>query len=258
MREKQRTLSQATLYELLDVEPGATPEAIKAAYFRLAKGLHPDHRAGLKIEDPEGILDDLYLRVKDAYEVLSNEAERRLYDFRLAQKAEKEAARLQPTAAAHPAPRDSRPAAPARAPTKTFTSSQTARIHFGNGERFFADGRYHEAIEELRTAVRLDPTRADYHRALGKALAKNPKWRKQAEGEFSKALEINRFDADSYLSLGELYLEGGLETRAKKMFEEALAVDPDNVRALERLSRSRNDGSTFARLKGIMRRSRSQ
>lgn len=258
MEEKHRRSSQATLYEVLEVEPKAAAETIKAAYFRLAKRLHPDHRAGLKIEDPEGILDALYLRVKDAYEVLSSETERRLYDFRLAQKAEKEA-RAQETAAAHPAPKgNSRPTAPVPAPANSFTSVQSARIHFGNGERYFTDGRYHEAIEELRAAVRLDPLKADYHRALGTALAKNPKWRKQAEDAFSKALEINRFDAESYIGLGELYLEGGLETRAKKMFEEALAVDPDNVRALSKIAQGQDESSRFARLKGIMRRSRSQ
>jgi len=258
MQEKHRISSEATLYELLEVEPAAAPEAIKAAYFCLAKRLHPDHRAGLKIQDPEGVLDALYLRVKDAYEVLSSETERRRYDFRLSQKAKKQG-RAQETAAANPAPRGHhRAEAPAAAQGKTFTSPQTARIHFGNGERFFGHGRYHEAIEELRTAVRLDPSKAHYHRALGKALAKNPKWRKQAEDAFSKALEINRFDAESYVGLGELYQEGGLETRAKKMFEEAIAIDPDNVGALERLASGRPESSTLEKLKEMMKRSRGQ
>jgi cytochrome c-type biogenesis protein CcmH/NrfG len=96
--------------------------------------------------------------------------------------------------------------------------------------------------------------RADYLRLLGRALAKNPKWRKQAEEAFSRALEINRFDAESYVALGELYLEGKLETRARKMFEEALAVDPDNVRALEMLSSGGPGSSTLGRLKEMLKR----
>jgi curved DNA-binding protein CbpA len=265
MREKRQASVGNTLYQLLEIEPSATPDAVKAAYFRLAKRLHPDHRAGLKVADADGVLDDLYLRVKDAYEVLSSETERRRYDFALCQKVERQA-RADATAAANPAPKGrSQPSAPASAvdpgSKKTFTTSQTARIHFGNGEKYFGDGRYHEAIEELRTAVRLDPSRAEYHRALGRALSKNPRWRKQAEDAFSKALELNRFDADSYVGLGELYHDGGLETRAKKMFEEALAVDPDNARALERLGSHRSESSPFARLRrlrGIMKRSRGQ
>jgi curved DNA-binding protein CbpA len=260
MREKQRAAAGNTLYELLDVDPTAAPDAIKAAFFQLAKRLHPDHRSGLKLDDADGVLDDLYLRVKDAYEILSSETERRRYDFGLSLKTEREA-RAQETAAANPAPKGrSQPQPPAPDPDakRTFTTRQTARIHFGNGERYFGDGRYHEAIEELRTAVRLDPSRAEYHRALGLALSKNPKWRKQAEDALSKALELNRFDADSYVGLGELYHEGGLETRARKMFEEALALDPDNVHALERLASGRPGSSTFGKLRGMMNRSRGQ
>jgi lipoprotein NlpI len=58
------------------------------------------------------------------------------------------------------------------------------------------------------------------------------------------------------VGLGELYHECGLETRARKMFEEALALDPDNVHALERLGSGHGDSSAFGRLKGMMNRSR--
>jgi curved DNA-binding protein CbpA len=255
MREKERASVGSTLYELLEVEPTAAPEAIKAAYFRLAKRLHPDHRSGLKLDDADGVLDSLYLRVRDAFEILSSETERRRYDLELSLKTERRA-RAEETAAANPAPKGNPTPEPAH--TKTFTSNQTARIHFGNGERFFADRRYHDAIEELRTAVRLDPSKAEYHRALGLALSKNPKWRKPAEDALSRALELNRFDADSYVGLGELYHQSGLETRARKMFEEALALDPDNVHALERLAPGRPQGSTLGKLRGMMNRSRGQ
>ncbi len=261
MREKHRTSAESTLYEILEVVPTASPEEVKAAYFRLAKRLHPDHRAGIKLDDADGVLDDLYLRVKDAYEALASETERRRYDFGLSQKAERHA-QAEAVAAANPAPKGrSQPPSPATHPEvdlKTFTTAQTARIHFGNGERYFGEGRYHEAIEELRAAVRLDPSRAQYHRALGRALSKNPKWRKQAEDAFSKALELNRFDAGSYVGLGELYHEGGLETRARKMFEEALAIDPDNVHALERLASERLESGALGKLREMMKRSRSQ
>jgi tetratricopeptide (TPR) repeat protein len=219
------------------------------------KRLHPDHRSGLKLDDADGALDRLYLRVKDAFEILSSETERRRYDLELSLKTERRA-RAEETAAANPAPKGKPTPEPAH--TKTFTSNRTARIHFGNGERFFADGRYHDAIEELRTAVRLDPSKAEYHRALGLALSKNPKWRKPAEDALSRALELNRFDADSYVGLGELYHQSGLETRARKMFEEALALDPDNVHALERLAQGRPQGSTLGKLRGMMNRSRGQ
>ncbi len=260
MREKQSRLQDSTLYEILEVAPSAVPEAIKAAYFRLAKQLHPDHRAGLKLEDDGGVLDDLYLRVKGAYEILSSETERRRYDFGLSQKAGREA-RAQASTAANPAPKgEAPPPSPASdaASKSTFTASQTARLHFRNGEKYFEEGRFHEAIQELRAAVRQDPMKAEYYRALGRALSKNPRWRRQAEDAFAKAIEINRFDADAYVELGEIYHQGGLERRARKMFEEALAVDPDNVRALERLGSARPGHSTLEKLKGMLKRPRQE
>jgi curved DNA-binding protein CbpA len=260
MRAKNETAADITLYELLEVEPTAPPEEIKTAYFRLAKRLHPDHRVGLKIADDDGILDRLYLRVKEAYEVLSSETERRRYDFALAQKAERQA-RAEVFAAANPAPKGSQspPAAvPETGPKKTFTPEQTARIHFGNGERYFGEGRFHEAIEELRAAVRLDPAKPEYYRALARALAKNPRWKKQAEEAYAKALELNRFDAESYLGLGELYHDGGLASRARKMFEEALTVDPDNAQARERLGAGHSEGSALGRWIGMVKRSRNR
>lgn len=249
MREKLRQSGEVTLYRLLEVEPSATPEAIRAAYFRLAKRLHPDHRAGLKIEDPDGVYDDLYLKIKNAYEVLSSETGRRRYDFSLQQNEEK---LRTASASAEPAPKgESAREAP---PAKTFTAAQSARIHFGNGERYFAEGRYHEAIEEMRAAIRIDPSKPEYHRLLGTALAKNPKWRKRAEEHFRKALEIDRFDAASYVELGDLYEAGGLSTRAHKMYEEASAIDPDNARAREKLSSRHADLSRLSKLKGMFGR----
>ncbi len=65
------------LYETLGVKPGATADAIKRAYRRLAKRYHPDlnkHRGAR----------EMFLEVKDAYEVLSNPLLRREYDERTA------------------------------------------------------------------------------------------------------------------------------------------------------------------------------
>jgi hypothetical protein len=136
IREKQQASAGSTLYELLDVEPTAASEAIKAAYFRLAKRLHPDHRAGLKLVDSDGALDGLYLRVKDAYEILSSETERRRYDFELSQKAERQA-RVRATAAANPAPKGrSQPDPNARELGPRRPSPRDGAHPLRNGERY--------------------------------------------------------------------------------------------------------------------------
>ncbi|KNC47010.1 uncharacterized protein AMSG_03434 [Thecamonas trahens ATCC 50062] len=70
------TLALENYYHLLGVEPTATPKQLKRAYRKLAVALHPD-----KNPDPDA--EDLFIAVAAAYEVLSDEKERRRYDDRL-------------------------------------------------------------------------------------------------------------------------------------------------------------------------------
>ena len=244
MRRKHATAHQVTYYELLDIETTATPDEVKAGYFRLAKKLHPDHRAGLKIHDPEGTFDDLYLAVKAGYEVLSSETERRRYDFSLKKKRPKAATpspEPPPSANISNRPKPKEPSQPGSPPSH-YNARQMALLHFANGQRFYNEGCFHEAIEELQDAVRLDGGQGQYHRMLGHALAKNPKWRRRAETHFLKVLEIDQFDINTMLSLGDIYEAGGMGQRARKVYEQALGLDPGNRRAIEKLKGMRHRG----------------
>ena len=58
------------LYDVLEIEPDATPSEIKQAYHRLAQKYHPD-----KGGNPE-----LFQRVKKAYEILKDKYKRVAYD----------------------------------------------------------------------------------------------------------------------------------------------------------------------------------
>ena len=69
------------LYEILGVKPGASLDAIKRAYRRLVKRYHPDVN---KLRGAK----EMFLEVKDAYEVLSNPLLRREYDERTARERE--------------------------------------------------------------------------------------------------------------------------------------------------------------------------
>lgn len=254
MHAKYATAHEVTYYELLEIAPNASIEEVKAAYFKFARKLHPDHRAGLKLQDEDGVLDDLYLATKAAYEVLSSDAERRRYDFSLEQKQMRKpqtAVEPEPRANADPAPK--KPEKPAR----TFDAKQMACLHYGNGKKYYQEDRYHEAIAELQDAVRLDASNPQYHRLLGHALAKNPKWRHRAEEHLLKVLETEHFDTGTMIALGELYEQGGMDTRARKMYEEALGLDPGNRRALEKLAGTPR-ATAMERLRGVLQRNKGE
>ena len=188
MRRKHSTAHEVTYYELLDIEVMATPEEIKAGYFRLVKKLHPDHWAGLNIRDPDGTFGDLYLAVKAAYEVLSSKTERRRYDFSLEKKRSKPATpALDPPPSANitTRPKPKAPVAPGP-PSRHYDARQMARLHFANGERFFFSTRGAFTKPSKSSSMRCVSTgdRPNTIGVLGSALAKNPKWLHCAEEHF--------------------------------------------------------------------------
>ena len=61
-------------YETLGVNKSADKEAIKRAYRKLAKKYHPDSNAG----NPHA--EEMFKDVTEAYNVLSDEKKRKLYD----------------------------------------------------------------------------------------------------------------------------------------------------------------------------------
>ncbi|CAL9112031.1 unnamed protein product [Musa textilis] len=72
--------SSATLYDVLGVAADATGVEIKAAYRRLARACHPDVAAAQR--NGASAAADEFMRVRAAYEILSDPEKRADYDRR--------------------------------------------------------------------------------------------------------------------------------------------------------------------------------
>ncbi|KAG8195804.1 hypothetical protein JTE90_004807 [Oedothorax gibbosus] len=66
-----------TLYSVLGLEPGATDDQIKQAYYNMSKMYHPDRNIGNETAGTK------ILEVNQAFEVLGNKAEREKYDKKM-------------------------------------------------------------------------------------------------------------------------------------------------------------------------------
>jgi cytochrome c-type biogenesis protein CcmH/NrfG len=127
-----------------------------------------------------------------------------------------------------------------------------AETQYRAAKQHFAEMAYYDAITSAREAIRLAAGKGHYHRLLAQALAKNPKWTKQAEEHFRKAIELDRFDVESRLGLAELYEETGLTARAKRTYEEVLEFDAENAIAREKVGKKASDtGASFGRLRHL-------
>jgi Flp pilus assembly protein TadD len=105
---------------------------------------------------------------------------------------------------------------------------RTAEYYFQQGRARFDRKEYHAAVHLLREAVKLDPSRPQYHLHLGMALINNPRTRRESEQHLSKAAELDPYNAQVRAKLGMVYKEIGLPKKAENYFREALAIDAEN------------------------------
>ncbi|GET44127.1 pentapeptide repeats protein [Microseira wollei NIES-4236] len=69
-------------YEILGIQPTATSEEIKRAFRQLANDYHPDKLAGVH-EAIRKLAEDKFKEINEAYEVLKDAEQKRIYDYEL-------------------------------------------------------------------------------------------------------------------------------------------------------------------------------
>jgi len=221
--EKHAAVSRGSFYQWLGVQRDATEADIRKAYAAAIKKFHPDRCAAPALSDLRNELGEIVRKLMEAYGILSDPTARRRYDNSLQTEAPR-GENVEPASAptSVPVQREDTPA------------EKLAQNYYREATRSFQRADFHRTMTLMEEAVALDP-KAAYHRLLGKALGKNPKWRKSAEEHFQKALDLEPFDFESYLGLADLYETAGLASRAKAMLSRALELDPGNEMILSRL-----------------------
>jgi tetratricopeptide (TPR) repeat protein len=95
------------------------------------------------------------------------------------------------------------------------------------------DGDFHNAIQYGKLAISYDPEDARLFSMLAECQVRNPgpRWQHQAEQNFTKATELDPWNASHWINLGRFYKKRGLKLRARKQFEEALKLVPEHPEA---------------------------
>lgn len=196
-------IDSLNLYQILRLEPRASTDSVKESYLTLAKEYHPDRFFDSRYESLKGEITSIFMRVNEAYNVLSDTRKRSEYD--------RKEIHIQADRREKGAPE---------------SDSRVAQQQFRKGMDTLKAGDAWTAVESFRWAVQLSPRNALYHSWLGAALAATRKRLHEAEEHCKTAIALDYSNPLFYLHLGRVYKTGKLPQKARKQFETALKLDP--------------------------------
>jgi len=202
--------------EVLGLDEDFSPQEAQAAYLRLAKLYHPDRHFDGDMRDMKSALEKLFSRITEAYNVLSNKAQREHIAY-LSNQGRAKSARKTAT-------REDRTA-----------MNTVEKTPFALGVEKYEAGDYLTALESFRKASKLDPRDSGCHYYQGLVLSQLPRKLYEAEECFKKAIKLDPSKTDYSLELGKLLIKRGLTSNALAVLKEALTRAPDSEQIKEAL-----------------------
>lgn len=199
-------------YEVLGVWPTADGDAIKKAYFKLAKLHHPD------VVGESGGKDGIDFKlINEAFAVLSDPVQRRAFDEKLKRKTGTPAERRE-------------------------ADKRSAQLSYDQARAAMRANRYDKAAVLLKAAIKYDDSNPSYLSWYGFSLGVLRTQLHEARDACKKALEMEFYNADFHANLGFVYMQAGLAKTAMECFEEALKWDPDHPVALRYIKGGKDSG----------------
>jgi curved DNA-binding protein CbpA len=199
-----------TNWQLLDIPWNASSDEIRAAYRERVKVFHPDRYPGQRLGSYRIRLEQIFQRLTEAKDVLSDDARRAVYARKTAppeEFARLEVRRLQDEERAR-----ERRARLARVNPLVAQASKSADL-LQRGKMALGEGRFAQAANDLLTAAGLDPRNAEARELAHEA-------RKRANAEKAKEAYERGLSAEAINNL----------SLALALFLEAVAADPGNPR----------------------------
>ncbi len=192
-------------YETLEIQPGASPEEIKAAYIRLAKEWHPDRftgeeklQAALRYRD----LTAAFAQLKDSVKPASSPSQ----------------------AIVTSAPEQD------QATAKISLSVYTPGVQEPGtmAKHSFESGQYPAALNSIEEALKVDPEKYENHALHAKILQAMDGDKRTLIQALEHCLRLDKKDADSAIKLAETYQSLGMHTRATRYWEWAYNLAPQH------------------------------
>jgi tetratricopeptide (TPR) repeat protein len=206
-----------SFYDRLDIPSTASEKRIQHAYQEALRTLEPDASFAGELSDLKKRIGTVLQKITEAYETLADPMRRRAYDRSLTDSSKDATLAAETLDELTLAARTMLPAEPA---TKvTDSAMQEAELYFLEANRHWQAGDYFDAVASMNEAVRLHPSKASYHRTLGRWLAENPSCVQTAREHFERAIELDPGDRDSLLELAKLFESEGEREKAQGIYQ---------------------------------------
>jgi serine/threonine protein kinase len=105
---------------------------------------------------------------------------------------------------------------------------RVAEQFFRLAEEKFDLGDHWNVAQLCKQAIKNNPTEPKYYNLMAKAYAQHPKFGKDAEQCFYKALEMDPWNADYHVDLARFYFTNGLSKRALAQCQKAVKLAPQH------------------------------
>ena len=105
---------------------------------------------------------------------------------------------------------------------------RVAEQFFRLAEEKFDIGDHWNVAQLCKQAIKNNPTEPKYYNLMAKAYSQHPKFGKDAEQCFYKALEMDPWNADYHVDLARFYYTNGLSKRALAQCQKAVKLAPQH------------------------------
>ena len=222
-----------TYYEILDVRPGASDKEIKQAYYRLARDLHPDKAAN---KEERKKYEQLFAEISKAYNVLKEKSRREEYDRASKRDEEREIKSGRQVEEKKDGTSVRKKDKVAKAIERSGERIQIARKAYNMGMHVMKLGDYDQAVGFFDAAIKNDDSEAVYFYRLAMAMVHGSKSFSRTVESCNRAVEMDPYNMDYKLLLGEIYEKAGGVSKAKDIYEEILKWDSTHEMARQHLT----------------------
>jgi tetratricopeptide (TPR) repeat protein len=215
-------------FEVLGLARSVGEAGVKEAYFGLAKRFHPDVHHGESLGDLRDKLEEVFIRLGEAYEVLRDPRKRGDYESRLG--------RPKPT----PPPGAAAPTAEPEAPRDPEADARMAELAVRKAAKLYEKAEsespenkpklYSDAIQLVEGVLPFTSGRVRVRAGvtLARCYLKNPNWARRAEELLLGLVKEDPKAVEALALLAGIYRDNGLRVRALSTFRRVLELAPDH------------------------------